>query len=406
MRSILKYFDETKNDKSKKLKYFDANMFKVIPKLDYPKDDSDNFLSDLKEVERCHNNPSMNTSFLRSSDKNVSEVFKEYCDSNGYKSIDWNKIDEILKDINIVVDNLKEEYNRPRPFHYLEDVEDYKEKYFNSPSYPSGHTCIAYFLCDIISENIPELKQDLQTLASLIGQSRIENAVHYPTDIEYGRLSGESLASLFLEKPTNINVNLSKNDYKQLRNKLMEKQDTIHELPEFLFSNVNFKKNNVTYDECKDATVNFLNGYTGKDISSNNFILDQINALTVTNKLSPIDCPYKLREIHKCFSDINHDRESLRSNDTFNPKGLSHCEYNNIKENLGKALYISSPAIKHAVLDWIHPFSDGNGRLNRIIFLVDTDYNISGINDFISGNYLNTLNNFIENNNINDYLKM
>ena len=52
--------------------------------------------------------------------------------------------------------------------------EEYQIKYKKSPSFPSGHTAIAYFLCDVISKNIPEIQQDLQTLAALIGQTRIE----------------------------------------------------------------------------------------------------------------------------------------------------------------------------------------------------------------------------------------
>ena len=405
MKSILKYFDETKEEKPKSMMYFNDDVFKSIPKLNYPKENTIKFSEDLKEVKRCHYNPCMNTSFLRKSDKNVSGVFKDYCKSNGYKNIDWTKIDDILKDVNIIVDSLKQDYERPRPFHYLEGV-DYKEKYFNSPSYPSGHTCIAYFLCDIISDNIPEIRQDLQTLASLIGQSRIENAVHYPTDIDYGRLVGESLADLFLEKTDNINVKLSKNDYKELRNKFLDKENILEELTDFLLNNVNFKNKNASYRECKEATVNFLNGYCGKNITDNNLILDQINAMTMANKLTPINCPYKLRSVHKCFNSINGTPGELRSINSYNPKGLSHCDSANINDYLEKILQIDSPAIKHAIMDWLHPFTDGNGRLNRIIFLVDTNYDITGVNDFISDQYLSTLNNFIENNDIGGFLKM
>ena len=405
MKSILKYFDETKEEKPKSMMYFNDDVFKSIPKLNYPKENTIKFSEDLKEGKRCHYNPCMNTSFLRKSDKNVSGVFKDYCKSKGYKNIDWTKIDDILKDVNIIVDSLKQDYERPRPFHYLEGV-DYKEKYFNSPSYPSGHTCIAYFLCDIISDNIPEIRQDLQTLASLIGQSRIENAVHYPTDIDYGRLVGESLADLFLEKTDNINVKLSKNDYKELRNKFLDKENILEELTDFLLNNVNFKNKNASYRECKEATVNFLNGYCGKNITDNNLILDQINAMTMANKLTPINCPNKLRSVHKCFNSINGTPGELRSINSYNPKGLSHCDSANINDYLEKILQIDSPAIKHAIMDWLHPFTDGNGRLNRIIFLVDTNYDITGVNDFISDQYLSTLNNFIENNDIGGFLKM
>ena len=71
---------------------------------------------------------------------------------------------------------------------------------YDSYSFPSGHTTMAYFLFELLSHFYPGSKKDLKNLAELIGQSRIENCVHYPSDVLHGQLLGEMLSSIFLEK--------------------------------------------------------------------------------------------------------------------------------------------------------------------------------------------------------------
>lgn len=97
---------------------------------------------------------------------------------------------------------LKFRHNRQRPKQYLADASEYYEdiRDSKSPSFPSGHTAIAYFLAGVLTKNIPSLEGELSTLAELIAQSRIENGVHFPTDIIYGRLVGEMLSDAYNNK--------------------------------------------------------------------------------------------------------------------------------------------------------------------------------------------------------------
>ena len=179
MQSIRGLFEETKHDidkqhldrMSRRYRYFDHDCLNDVPKMRHPVEQSKAFENDMKEVIRCHNNPSLSTQFLHDSDDSVESVFKRYCKENGYKLIDWKKIKDILEDVDSIVLKLKYENNRPRPLHYLRDLSDsdYQIKYKKSPSFPSGHTAIAYFLCDVISNSIPEIQQDLQTLAGKPG---------------------------------------------------------------------------------------------------------------------------------------------------------------------------------------------------------------------------------------------
>ena len=183
MTSIRGLFEATKHDidkghldrLSRRYRYFDSNCLNDIPKMRHPDEKSKAFENDVKEVVRCHNQPSLSTQFLHDSDDSVENIFKRYCNENGYNLINWKKIKDVLQDVDSIVLKLKYENNRPRPLHYISDLtnDEYKIKYKKSPSFPSGHTAIAYFLCDVISNSIPEVQQDLQTLASLIGLSLI-----------------------------------------------------------------------------------------------------------------------------------------------------------------------------------------------------------------------------------------
>ena len=234
MRSIQGLFEETKYDidsshldrMTRHYRYFHENCLENIPKLKHPEENTREFENDFKEVIRCHKHPSLNTRFLHDSDSSVEDIFRQFCKENGFSLINWKKLRDVVKDIDSIVLKLKYDNNRPRPLHYLRDLsdEELQIKYKKSPSFPSGHTAIAYFLCDVLSANIPEIQQDLQTLASLIGQTRTENAVHFPTDIDYGRLVGESLADLFLSQDNNkVSANLKSKHYREFSNQLCSK---------------------------------------------------------------------------------------------------------------------------------------------------------------------------------------
>ena len=87
MKSIRGLFEETKHDidsehldrMGRRYRYFDNNCLNDIPKMRHPTEQSDSFASDMKEVIRCHNHPSLSTKFLHDSDDSVEQIFKRYC---------------------------------------------------------------------------------------------------------------------------------------------------------------------------------------------------------------------------------------------------------------------------------------------------------------------------------------
>jgi hypothetical protein len=343
----------------------------------------------------------MATSFLKGSDQSVEGVFKSYCKENGYSNIDWKKIKDVLDDVDSIVLKLKYDNNRPRPIHYLQHADDsLKIKYKKSPSFPSGHTAMAYFICDLLSGEIPEIKQDLQTIASLIGQSRIENAVHYPTDIEYGRIIGETLADIFRsEKASKIDKKLSKKHYKNfgdvLKTKNNNHKEACSDLAYFLKRTSEIENFNVDYDECFEAVKYLMMGIPPKSITSCPHINSQIDGLVMANKLGKIDNNHKIINIHKCFDQNILEKGvpgEFRNYSHSSPSGCQYPEPYDLNQKLKRThLHAEHPLLRHVLYEYVHPFCDGNGRSGRIILASDCDFDFARVNDMIGNNYIDNI---------------
>ncbi|HEY4072011.1 MAG TPA: phosphatase PAP2 family protein [Herbaspirillum sp.] len=93
-----------------------------------------------------------------------------------------------------VVDPNKETWKRPRP-HIYSDLVKPVVKLSSSGSYPSGHATDATLMGIVLSNMVPEKRAEIMARAAEYAHNRIVGGIHYPSDIEAGRITGTVIAA-------------------------------------------------------------------------------------------------------------------------------------------------------------------------------------------------------------------
>jgi len=146
---------------------------------------------EYKIVVNCHKNHCLKKGFLKKAADNPKKIFKKYCKKNDLE-VDWDQIKKKSKQAEVVIQDLKKRYKRPRPKKFKKGDLDHVQNMVTD-SFPSGHTCSARFVAELLSRLHPSHSSEFLMLSDLIGQSRIENGVHYPSDVLWGKYLGELL---------------------------------------------------------------------------------------------------------------------------------------------------------------------------------------------------------------------
>lgn len=102
--------------------------------------------------------------------------------------------DRIVETEDTVTGPAKKGWNRPRP-HLYSDLVKPVVPLSKSGSYPSGHTTLGTLMGIELSNMLPEKKAALMARAWEYGHNRVVGGIHYPTDIEAGRIAGTVIAS-------------------------------------------------------------------------------------------------------------------------------------------------------------------------------------------------------------------
>ena len=95
-----------------------------------------------------------------------------------------------------LINRLKEHTARPRPYIKSESVFAINGTETDTDSFPSGHSCGAYFMAEMLTKKYPHLQEGLHALANRIAKSRVQAGVHYPSDVEAGKRIGITLAKI------------------------------------------------------------------------------------------------------------------------------------------------------------------------------------------------------------------
>jgi len=98
-----------------------------------------------------------------------------------------------------IIKAAKEHFNRPRPFMVSQDIHPIIKQPSNA-SYPSGHTTFAYLVAIILANMVPEKSAALFERAAVYSHNRVIAGVHFPTDVEAGRIAGSVIANTLLHE--------------------------------------------------------------------------------------------------------------------------------------------------------------------------------------------------------------
>lgn len=105
---------------------------------------------------------------------------------------------------------MKYSFNRERPFVTYPDIT--KKSAGGSPSFPSGHTSMAFATATSLTLAYPKwyIIVPSYTWASTVAYSRMDLGVHYPSDVLIGALVGAGSAWLSYAVNKKLNVNSKK----------------------------------------------------------------------------------------------------------------------------------------------------------------------------------------------------
>jgi hypothetical protein len=97
-----------------------------------------------------------------------------------------DQFQELYAVIKPVLKNVKNYFNRARPYQlsqsYDLEIDVWVSNTHHSPSYPSGHTLYTRLACNIVLDQFPNLKNELDKITNITANCRIAQGVHYRSD--------------------------------------------------------------------------------------------------------------------------------------------------------------------------------------------------------------------------------
>ena len=133
---------------------------------------------------------------VKKHDKDPSFAVRLYMDIFGLK-YDQEYINKVLAESAILIKELKNKFNRPRPEqlapYFGIDLNLLKSRTAHTPSYPSGHSTQSKLIAEIYGAQYPQHRQNLLKAAEECGAGRIMAGLHYPQDHSAGKYLAKRL---------------------------------------------------------------------------------------------------------------------------------------------------------------------------------------------------------------------
>ncbi|GGA17152.1 acid phosphatase [Dyella nitratireducens] len=95
----------------------------------------------------------------------------------------------------------KEFWKHPRPSVVSSQVHALSKEKPDDWSYPSGHATFGYSTAVLLANMLPEKREAIFARAELYGEHRIVMGVHFPSDVEAGKIAGTVIADEILRDP-------------------------------------------------------------------------------------------------------------------------------------------------------------------------------------------------------------
>jgi acid phosphatase (class A) len=107
---------------------------------------------------------------------------------------------KVQSDSSPVVGAGKEAFNRPRPY-ALEKRLEPVVPLPGGASYPSGHATWAYLTALVLADMVPERRLQILARADEYARNRVIAGVHYPSDVEAGRMTATIFTAFLFASP-------------------------------------------------------------------------------------------------------------------------------------------------------------------------------------------------------------
>ena len=137
-------------------------------------------------------------------DVNVNRFADAFADPPGFDVKNLPRTQSLFRKIGtderVVVGTGKDGFARPRPF-VLEPRLQPVVKTPPNGSYPSGHTMWSYTVGLVLADMVPERRAQLMARAAEYAQNRVIAGVHYPSDIEGGKMAATAFAAALFASP-------------------------------------------------------------------------------------------------------------------------------------------------------------------------------------------------------------
>ena len=108
--------------------------------------------------------------------------------------------EHVCSDSRYSIQAAKKYFNRPHPSVTDHDLSPIVPQSTNS-SYPSGHATFAYVTAILLADMVPEKAPGIFARAAVYANNRLIGGVHYPTDLEAGRISASVIDNALLHDP-------------------------------------------------------------------------------------------------------------------------------------------------------------------------------------------------------------